>query len=100
MAYYQPEENLTAAWRDDGGAEFWLTYQGREWYREVGPQEPVTVIEAAALVGRTRSTIYNWIKTKGLQSSLAPWEGDRSDEVKVIYLPELRRFLAQHGYGR
>lgn len=98
MGYYQPEENVRAFWRDDGGADFWLNYQGRDWYRGVAPDEPVSVIEAAALMGRTRSAVYDWIRSGRLLASEAEWQDGRP--VTVVYLDELRRFGLANGYLR
>lgn len=97
MAYYQPESNVRAEWHPDGGATFWLTYQGREWQRDVGPEDPITVIEAAALLRVTRSTVYNWVNSGKLPESESYWEHN-GQPVRVIYLPDLRAFAAANGY--
>lgn len=96
MAYVQPQENLTATWRRDGGAEFVLSYQGREWHRTANPDELVTVIEAAALLGVSRTAPYQWISERKLTAKEVRMTPGR--KVKVIALPELRAFAETNGF--
>lgn len=97
MGYAQPESNIRAEWLSDGGALLFLTYQGREWQRHVPPGEAVTVIEAAALMGVTRSTVYNWIRAGKIPTGESYWEND-GQPVTVVYLPDLVAFGRANGY--
>ena len=90
--YAQPEENLRAEWLRNGGARFILIYRGREWHREVRPNDYVTVVEAAALSGFSRQTAYQWIERNLLHWTSRAFEGD-DQQVTVFKLADLRRFL-------
>lgn len=97
MAYSQPQENVTVTWLPDGRAQLVLTYQGREWHRQVGPRDLVTVIEAAALLGVSRSAPYQWVDAGRIRWQKARLAEDHR-EVVAFRLGDVRRFGLENGF--
>lgn len=97
MVYSRPEESIAAEWLPRRRARLCLNYQGRDWYREVGPSDFVTVLEAAALLGVSRSAPYQWIQQGRLPATQV--EMTKGREVTVMRLGDLHDFARLNGYA-
>ena len=96
MVYSRPDNTITATWLPDGSAELILTLRGRDWTRLVAREDVVTLLEAAALLGVSRSAPYQWIK----QNRLLAFPGVLEDgnETTVVRLSDLWAFGKQNGF--
>ena len=72
----------------DGDIKLELTHRGRVYTTTIAGDDSVTMIEAAALCGCSRSTVYNWTQSASYYAPKAlPAKDGR------VELPDLRRYL-------
>lgn len=81
----------------DGTIHMELIHRARTYWTEIPADGSVTMIEAAALCGCTRSTVYNWAKPRESRWSHQTPAAPLKVALGRVELPELRRFLRALG---
>ncbi len=88
---YAGSEGVEVTPLEDGGFQFTVMQRGRPYYRVVGPNDLVTQVEAGALLGVNRATVFKWIRDGKLGYVML-------DGFTMISLPDLRDFAANYDY--
>lgn len=88
---YAGSDGITVEALDGGGFQFSISQRGLAYHRVVGPDDLVTQMEAGALFGVNRATVFKWIRDGKLR--YVPTEGH-----SMVSLPDLREFAAFYEY--
>lgn len=88
---YAGSEGITVEALDGGGFQFSIRQRGRAYFRVVGPDDLITQMEAGALIGVNRATVFKWIRDGKLP--YVPVE-----DQALVSLPHLREFAAAYNY--
>ena len=74
-----------------GWLRFSMVLYGTPYFREVGPEDDVTLLEAAALLNVDRATMFKWVRDGKLDDV-------NQRGVAMVALPQLRQRAKAAGY--